>query len=172
MKLASIVAQSSNRVIGRNNCLPWYLPEDLRYFKRITQGKPIVMGRKTFESIGKPLPGRTNIVLTQDKTYQQSGVKIVHSLQEALDLAEQQSIIDDSDEVLIIGGAEIYRLAMSKVERIYLTQVHANIDGDAFFPQFNADDWSEVFREDFVAKDPNPFDYSFIVLDRKDSLHA
>lgn len=168
MRLAMIVAQSQNRVIGHRNRLPWYLPEDLKYFKRITQGKPIIMGRKTFESIGRPLPGRTNIVITRDPDWQGkgAGVRVVHSLQDAIELAESLALINGLDEALVIGGAEIYALALPRAERIYLTQVHAEVEGDAFFPRLDPAEWQEVGRQDFAAVEPNPYDYSFIVLDR------
>jgi dihydrofolate reductase len=163
MRLSIIVAQSTNRVIGRQNKLPWYLPEDLKYFKRITQGKPIIMGRKTYESIGRPLPGRLNIVITRSTTYQPLGVKVVNSLEAAIELAEHQALIDGVDEALVIGGAEIYQQAMSLAERLYLTQVHAEIEGDAYFPEINAQKWQQILKEDFNAVEPNPYPYSFIV---------
>jgi len=163
MRLSIIVAQSTNRVIGRQNKLPWYLPEDLKYFKRITQGKPIIMGRKTYESIGRPLPGRLNIVITRSTTYQPPGVKVVNSLEAAIELAEHQALIDGVDEALVIGGAEIYQQAMSLAERLYLTQVHAEIEGDAYFPEINAQKWQQILKEDFNAVEPNPYPYSFIV---------
>ncbi|WP_417582352.1 dihydrofolate reductase [Nitrincola sp.] len=168
MLLSIIVAQSQNRVIGVNNKLPWYLPEDLKYFKRITQGKPIIMGRKTYESIGRPLPGRTNIVITRDSAYQVPGIKVVHTLEQALELAEQQSLVDGSEEALVIGGSEIYALTLPQADRLYLTQVHAQIDGDAFFPELDKHQWQEMLRQDFSADGPNPYDYSFIVYQRAD----
>ncbi|WP_370052102.1 dihydrofolate reductase [Neptunomonas sp.] len=166
MRLAMIVAQSSNRVIGRDNKLPWYLPGDLKYFKQATMGKPIIMGRKTFESIGKPLPGRLNIVISRDASFTAQGIKVVMSLPEAIELAESQALIDGVDEAMIIGGAQIYALALPEVERLYITQVHADIEGDAYFPEFNRSQWTELGREDFSAQGPNPFDYSFIVYQR------
>ncbi|MBT3145513.1 dihydrofolate reductase [Neptunomonas phycophila] len=166
MRLAMIVAQSSNRVIGRDNKLPWYLPGDLKYFKQATMGKPIIMGRKTFESIGKPLPGRLNIVISRDASFTAQGIKVVMSLPEAIELAESQALIDGVDEAMIIGGAQIYALALPEVERLYITQVHADIEGDAYFPEFNRSQWTELGREDFSAQGPNPYDYSFIVYQR------
>jgi dihydrofolate reductase len=161
-----IVAQSSNRVIGRDNKLPWYLPGDLKYFKQATMGKPIIMGRKTFESIGKPLPGRLNIVISRDASFTAQGIKVVMSLPEAIELAESQALIDGVDEAMIIGGAQIYALALPEAERLYITQVHADIEGDAYFPEFNRSQWTELGREDFSAQGPNPYDYSFIVYQR------
>ena len=166
MKLALIWAMSRNRVIGRNNALPWHLSEDLRYFKRVTMGKPIIMGRKTWESIGRPLPGRTNIVITRDQNFQAAGVRVVHSLDDALRLAEHVGVIEGAEEVIVIGGAEIYALALPKAERLYLTQVHAEVEGDAWFPEFDLSQWQEFAREDFKAEGPNPYPYSFIVLER------
>jgi len=166
MKLALIWAMSRNRVIGRNNALPWHLSEDLRYFKRVTMGKPIIMGRKTWESIGRPLPGRTNIVITRDHDFQAAGVRVVHSLDDALRLAEHIGVIEGAEEAVVIGGAEIYALALPKAERLYLTQVHAEVQGDAWFPEFDLSKWQELAREDFNAEGPNPYPYSFIVLER------
>ena len=166
MKLAIIVAQAENRVIGINNNLPWHLPEDLRYFKQVTMGKPIIMGRKTFESIGRPLPGRTNIVITRDGSYQPENVKVVNSLEAARELAESICTIDGCDEAMIIGGAQIYEQALPMADRLYLTQVHAEVNGDAWFPAFQPGDWAEIGREDFDAEGHNPYDYSFIVLKR------
>ena len=168
MRLAMIAAQSQNRVIGNNNKLPWYLPEDLKYFKRVTLGKPIIMGRKTFESIGRPLPGRTNIVITRnpDWTHDGAGVRVVHSLQQAIELAESLALVNGFEESLVIGGAEIYALALPQADRLYLTQVHAEVQGDAHFPPLDPSQWQEMAREDFSAIEPNPYDYSFIVLDR------
>jgi len=166
MKLSIIVAQAQNRVIGINNNLPWHLPEDLRYFKQVTMGKPIIMGRKTFDSIGRPLPGRTNIVITRDGSYQPEGVKVVNSLEAARELAENICTIDGCDEAMVIGGAQIYEQALSLADRLYLTQVHADVNGDAWFPEFHPGDWMEMGRDDFTASGHNPYDYSFIVLQR------
>lgn len=168
MLLSIIVAQSENRIIGRGNKLPWYLPEDLKYFKRITQGKPIVMGRKTYESIGRPLPGRTNIVISRNSSYQSPGVHVVASLDAALELAENQALIDGSEEMLVIGGAEIYAQALTQADRLYVTQVHATIEGDASFPEIDHAQWQQILREDFSAEGPNPYDYSFLVFQRTD----
>lgn len=170
IKLALIVAKAQNNVIGRNNKLPWYLPQDLKYFKQVTMGKPIIMGRKTFESIGKPLPGRKNIVISRQKTLAlPEGVDLAASITEALDLAESECLINNQNEAMLIGGAEIYRAALEQnlVERIYLTQVNADVEGDAYFAEIDIDEWQESYREDFKAEGPNPYDYSFIVLDKK-----
>ena len=166
ISVAQIVAMASNRVIGRNNQLPWYLPNDLKYFKATTMGKPIIMGRKTYESIGKPLPGRTNIVLTNSRDFQADGVKVVHSVEEALSVAEGVALIDGAEEVMVIGGAEIYALFQPHTNRLYLTEVKAEVDGDAYFPELSWAQWQERGREDFSAAGPNPYDYSFVVYDR------
>ena len=170
MKLSLIVALARNHVIGIDNKLPWYLPNDLKYFKQVTMGKAIIMGRKTYESIGKPLPGRTNIIITRQTDYQPPGrtdsVKVVASLQEARDLAENLALINGQDEALIIGGAEIYAQALPLVERMYLTEVHAEVDGDAYFPSFDRSQWKALAREDFAAEGGNPYDYSFVVYER------
>ena len=166
MKLALILAMSNNRAIGRNNALPWHLPEDMKYFKRVTMGKPIIMGRKTWESIGRPLPGRTNIVITRDRNFHADGVKIVHTLDEAIALAEKISVIDGAEEVVVIGGAEIYALSLPKADRLYMTQVHAEVDGDAHFPEFNLNEWRELARENHQPSETNPYPYSFIILER------
>ncbi|KAA0876220.1 dihydrofolate reductase [Nitrincola tapanii] len=167
MRLSIIVAQANNRVIGVGNKLPWYLPEDLRYFKRVTQGKPIIMGRKTFESIGRPLPGRTNIVITRNPDFQAAGVVCVNSLQAAIERAEQQLLIDAGDEALVIGGAEIYAQALAQADRLYLTQVDAEIEGDAWFPEFSKQEWIEVGRQEFAAIEPNPYPYRFMIYERQ-----
>ena len=166
MRKSMIVAMAQNRVIGRNNKLPWYLPNDLKYFKQVTMGKPIVMGRKTFESIGKPLPGRANIVITRNNVWSADGVRAVHSVDEAFELSESIAEIDGQEELMIIGGDQIYKSAIALVDRIYLTEVHADVEGDAFFPEFSKEDWRVVGCEDFTAEAPNPYDYSFVVLDR------
>tara|TARA_B100001250_G_scaffold393390_1_gene396132 strand:- start:1386 stop:1889 length:504 start_codon:yes stop_codon:yes gene_type:complete len=166
VKLALIVAVAQNRVIGRDNKLPWYLPNDLKYFKQTTLGKPVIMGRKTYESIGKPLPGRTNIVITRQAGYQPEGVKVVGTVEDAIKVAESVCLIDGQDEAMVMGGAEIYGLTLPHCERLYLTEVHADVEGDAWFPEYEKSEWKEVTREDFKAEGPNPFDYSFVVYER------
>lgn len=171
MSLALIVAKARNHTIGRDNKLPWYLPNDLKYFKQVTLGKPIIMGRKTYDSIGKPLPGRTNIVITRQSDYrpanQNDSVRVVDSFEAAQQLAEQILIVNGQSEAMIIGGAEIYRLALPMVDRMYITEVHAEVEGDAFFPEFDQQQWQTVAREDFAAEGPNPYDYSFVVYQRR-----
>ena len=164
--IAMIVACSENGVIGKDNALPWRLPEDLKYFKRTTLGKPVVMGRLTYESIGRPLPGRPNIVVTRQPTWSEPGVDKAESIKKALEIA--QSYVDKSaaEEAMIIGGAQIYRESVALCNRIYLTRVHAEIDGDAFFPELKMKEWKEVSRERYAASEDQKYDYSFVVLDR------
>ncbi|WP_328717148.1 dihydrofolate reductase [Halomonas elongata] len=144
--VAMIAAMSSNRVIGVDNQLPWYLPEDLKFFKHMTQAKPLVMGRKTFESIGRPLPGRLNIVVTRDTGFQPEGVKVCHDLASALTLADQQATIDGVDEIMVMGGAQIYAQALAHASRLYLTEVAVELDGDAHFPALDMAEWEELQR--------------------------
>lgn len=167
MKISLIVAMATNRVIGKDNGLIWHLPNDLKFFKTKTMGKPMIMGRNTFESIGKPLPGRTNIVVTRDTQYRAAGTIVTHSLDEALALARDMALKDSVDEIMIIGGAQIYEQSLKIADRLYLTQVHATLEGDAFFPAFSLNEWQEVEREDFKACEKNPLDYSFVILDKK-----
>lgn len=167
MRLSIIVAVAENNVIGRGNTLPWHVPEDLKSFKKITMGKPIVMGRKTYESIGRPLPGRTNIVITRNPEWQAEGVSTVASLAEALALAEQRCVIDGMDELFVIGGEQIYRLAMASAQRIYMTRVHTNVEGDAYFPELSASEWQQVANQ--PASEAAEVDYAFLVFERQSS---
>ncbi len=142
MKLAIIVAAAKNGVIGSNNQLPWHLPQDLKYFKSVTLGKPVIMGRKTYESIGRPLPGRTNIVVTRSKDWAVDNVIVTNSLEQAL-LEAKKTLAGSvaTDEVMVIGGAEVYRSALPFADRIYLTKINAMPDGDAFFEALSDADW-------------------------------
>lgn len=167
MKISMIAAVAENNAIGINNKMPWYLPGDLRYFKAVTMGKPIIMGRKTFDSLRKPLPGRTNIVITRDDDWHHEGVKVVHSLDEALALAEDIALINGNDEVMVIGGAQIYKQALDKADRLYLTKVYQSFEGDAFFPDINESNWLETARQDMQSEDEEPLTFSYLVLDRK-----
>ena len=169
MKIAMIAAVAENNAIGINNKMPWYLPGDLRYFKAVTMGKPIIMGRKTFDSLRKPLPGRTNIVITRGTQWHHEGVKVVHSLDEALSMAEDIALINGNDEVMVIGGAQIYKQALDKADRLYLTRVYQSFEGDAFFPEINDSDWVETARQDMQSEDEEPLTFSYLVLDRKAS---
>ncbi len=161
MKIAIVVAMAANRVIGRDNRLPWYLPADLKHFKQLTLGKPVVMGRKTYASIGRPLPERINIVVTRDRDYQAPGCVVVHSLEEALAAAGEAA------EVMVIGGAEFYRQVLPLADTLYLTRVHAEFEGDTVFPVFDEADWEEVARTDCEPDEKNPWAYSFLQLERR-----
>lgn len=161
MRLSAIVAKSRNNVIGKDNDLPWRLPEDMKWFKKSTMGKPVIMGRKTWLSLPKLLPGRQNIILTRDTGLKVEGADVVGSLDEALALAA-----GSHEEAMIIGGAEIYNLALDRLDRLYLTEVHADIDGDTVFPALDLSKWREIFREDHFATESSGPDYSFLILDR------
>jgi len=154
-----VVAISENHVIGKDNQLLWYMPADLKHFKDITSGHTVIMGRKTYESVGKPLPRRRNIIITR-QTITIEGCEVVNSIETALSLCK------DEAEVFIVGGAEIYKQAMSLTDRIYLTIIHKEFEGDSFFPEINASEWKEVFREDHQPDEKNPLPYSFITLER------
>ena len=160
-RISLIVAMDKNRLIGRDNDLPWRLSNDLRHFKAITMGKPMIMGRKCFESIGKPLPGRRNIVLTRDAAWQAEGCEVTAGLEAALASASE------ADEVMIIGGAQIYALALPMAERLYLTRVHAELQGDTWFPELELDQWQELSRESYEPDARNEWPHSFIVLERR-----
>ena len=165
--LSLIVAMAQNHVIGINNNLPWHLPNDLKYFKKVTMGKPIIMGRKTYESIGKPLPGRRNIVITRQENYTGMGtddaIDVVSSLDQAIELGESIALVEGHEEVMVIGGAEIYKQALAKADRLYITHVLAEVEGDAFFPEVDWSVYDEVGHEDFAASGPNPYDYRFSI---------
>jgi dihydrofolate reductase len=164
VKLALIVAMASNRTIGRNNELPWYLPDDLKYFKSVTMGKPIVMGRKTFDSIGRPLPGRLNIVITRNNEWRHAGVETASSLQQAVTIAAEKTAAEHTQEVMVIGGEEIYRAAIELADRLYITRVQAQVQGDAFFPEYDETGWQEVSRQEPTVQGDPP--YFFQVLER------
>lgn len=163
--VAMIAALAQNNAIGINNKMPWHLPADLRYFKAVTLGKPVVMGRKTFDSLGRPLPGRSNIVITRDRHYRAEGIQVVHSLEQALSLAGHIAQ-GQAEEVMVIGGAEIYRQALLVAQRLYLTRVAKHFAGDAFFPELEPQAWRLVSREDHLADSGQPLAYSFQVLER------
>ena len=166
MKLALICAMAENRVIGRKNSLPWHLSEDLKYFKRVTMGNSIIMGRKTWESIGKALPGRTNIVITKDPGYQAEEARVVHSIEEAINVAESVSLIDGSEEAFIIGGAELYQAVLPLAERIHLTRIHANVAGDTYLVDFDESQWQEIVHKEFYKGETNTYDFSICLLQR------
>ncbi len=166
MRVALIVAMAENGIIGRGNDLPWHLSGDLKHFKSVTMGKPVIMGRKTFDSIGKPLPGRANIVVTRDPSLRAEGMRVVHDFDEALRVAEDIARADGAEEIIVIGGAQIYELALPKADRIYLTEIHQRVDGDVRFPDIDPRAWTERSRHHVAAEEPSTPDYSFIILER------
>lgn len=155
-----IVAIAKNNAIGKDNKLLWYLPNDLKHFKDVTTGHSVIMGRKTFESVGRPLPKRRNIVVTR-QSISIDGCEVVPSIEAALALCA------DEDQVFIVGGAEIYKQAIPLTDRIYLTKVDQDFEGDTFFPELNVDEWEETERENFEPDDKNKLKYSFITLQRR-----
>ena len=156
-----VVAMSENRVIGVDNGLPWRLPADLRHFKTITMGKPVLMGRRTFDSIGRALPGRRNMVVSRTPGFKAPGCEVVGSIDEALASVAQEP------EVMVIGGASFYEQLLPRADRIHLTRVHTTLEGDAFFPSVNLEQWREVSREEHGADDRNQFSYSFLTYERR-----
>ena len=162
MIVSMVVAMGENRVIGRDGGLPWHIPGDLKLFKQTTMGKPIIMGRKTWESLGGPLPGRPHVVISRDTNYKAAGAHVVHNLDKALSVAQGLAVALKEEEIMIIGGAEIYRLAMTKADRLYLTEVALSPDGDAFFPEFDIAQWREISRTAFPSAD-GASSYSLVV---------
>jgi len=160
--ISLIAAMAHKRVIGADNQMPWHLPADLKHFKQLTLGKPVIMGRKTHETVGKALPGRRNIVVSrQADLVLPDGCELVASLDEALEL------VADAPEIMVIGGAQIYKLAMPKAQRMYLTFIDLNVEGDMFFPAWNESLWFEGKRERHSADDKNPHHYEFVTLEKK-----
>jgi len=164
--IALIVAMAANRVIGRENQLPWRLPGDLPRVKRLTMGKALIMGRKTHESIGRPLPGRLNIILTRQVDYQAEGCVVVHTVEEAL--AAAQAYAPDK-EIIIFGGADLYRLFLPQANRLYLTLLADPFPGDTFFPEIDWSEWQEITRESFPVSEDNPHAHSFSIWERRHS---
>ncbi len=161
MKISLIVAMASNRVIGLNNQMPWHISADLKKFKKITLGSPILMGRKTYESIGRPLPGRTNIIISRNPSYRQSGCLVFNDINKAL------KNCSEAHEVFVIGGADFYKSMLEVADTLYLTQIHQEFLGDTFFPELDASQWAEVERED-IQHDPDvAFSYSFLKLEKR-----
>ena len=160
MNISMIVAASTNGVIGMDGGLPWRLPEDLRRFRELTMGKPVIMGRTTHESIGRVLPGRTNIVLASNPNYNAPGCEVAIRLDQALAFA------GEADEVMIIGGAYVYQSFLPMTERIYLTRVRANIDGDAYFPELDPDEWTVRSKLEYPVTDDRDYGFSFQILER------
>jgi dihydrofolate reductase len=158
-----IVAMAQNGVIGRANSLPWRLPQDLKRFRAFTLGKPVLMGRKTYESIGRPLQGRANLVLTRHRSWHAQGVIVVHSLEQALKQAREAA------ELVAIGGAEVYRLVLPVARRMYLTHVHADVPGDTYFPDFDATQWADVEYTSHPADGEHAYPVTFVTLERRNA---
>ena len=168
MRVSLIVAVSSNGVIGLDGGLPWHLPADLKHFKRTTMGHHLIIGRRTWEEVGEPLPGRRMVVVTRSRRFAPEGAQVVRSVEQALELAAED------EEPFIGGGSQIYRIALARdlVDRIFLTRIHAEVEGDTLFPDFDLEEWKLVSEEHHEADDRNEFDYSFLVYDRKRSDSA
>lgn len=162
MKLSLIVAVAENGIIGHKNQLIWHLPNDLKQFRRLTTGHCIIMGRKTFESIGKPLPNRTSIIISRNPDFHVEGCITVHSLENAI----KKALELENEETFVIGGAEIYRLSLPKVDKIYLTEVHHIFEGDTFFPAIDKNIWQETKREDFETDEKHLYQYSFVEMEK------
>ena len=162
MLLSMIVAMDKNRVIGADNDMPWHLPDDLKHFKAMTLGKPVVMGRKTFESIGsKPLPGRRNLVISRNPAYSAAGAEVFSSVEDAL------AQLSDSQEVVIMGGGQLYQQMLPVADKLYLTFVDTQVKGDTLFPEWQPDEWQEVAREWHPADERHPYAFEFVTLVRK-----
>ncbi len=161
MKISLIVAMASNRVIGLEGRMPWHLSADLKHFKKITLGSPILMGRKTFEAIGRPLPGRDNLIISRNPAYQQAGCRVFTDKHAVLKHAQS------SKELFVIGGQTLYEMFLPVADNLYLTLIHKNFPGDTYFPEFNEKDWQEVQREDVTEDETVNFSYSFLKLERQ-----
>lgn len=160
--ISLIAAIGKNNELGKNNTLVWSMPTDLKYFRKTTSGHPVIMGRKTFESIGRPMPDRRNIIITRDLSYKKEGIEVVHSLKEALGL-----IRDKNEEIFIIGGEEIFKQSMSIADRLYITHIDAtDKDADTFFPEIIPIVWNEISREEHKADEKNPYNYTFSIYER------
>ncbi|HUM98026.1 MAG TPA: dihydrofolate reductase [Chitinophagaceae bacterium] len=162
MNISLVVAAASNNAIGKDGKMPWHLPADMKHFKNITWGMPVVMGRKTFESLGKPLSGRKNIVITRQTGWKANGAIGVQSIEDAFFVAQQA----DVNEIMVIGGGEIYKTLFDKAKRIYLTRVEAEPEADTFFPVLLREQWRLISQQNFEADEKNPFNYSFQIWDR------
>lgn len=159
--ISLIVAMDQHRLIGKDNQLPWHIPQDLAYFKKVTMNHKIIMGRKTFESIGRPLPGRENIILTRDKTYTQEGCTILHSIDEIIGMSTHSD-----EELFVIGGAEIFKEILPVSDRLYITKIDHVFEGDTYFPNINETEWKKVSVEKGIKDEKNPYDYQFVVYEK------
>jgi dihydrofolate reductase len=158
--ISLVAAMNRDRVIGAEGAMPWHLPNDLRWFKSVTRGKPVIMGRGTWAAIGRALPQRPNLVITRRQDFQAPGASVVHSLEQALDHAA------DHDEIMIIGGANLFQQTIALADRLYLTVIDAAFDGDTWFPLFDTSEWREIHRADQAADDANPYPHSFLIWQR------
>jgi dihydrofolate reductase len=165
-RVALIWAMARDRSIGLKNALPWRLPADLRHFRALTTNHPILMGRKTYQSLGRPLPNRTNVVITRDPDFAAPGCLVAHSLDEALSLAAAHAPVNDP-QVFVIGGENLYAQALARADRLYITLIEADIEGDAWFPEFNWDEWQEIERVVHPADEQNAYACTFLTLERK-----
>ena len=164
-----IAAIGRNNELGKGNTLVWDMPEDMKYFRNTTAGHPVIMGRKTFESIGRPMPKRRNVIITRDTNYQSAGVEVVHSLKEALDLFSPKDgqVKTSDEEIFIIGGGDIYKQSMQLADKLYITEIDAeDKDAEAFFPEINLDEWQEISREEHEPDEKNLFKYTFLVYEK------
>jgi len=166
VRISLIVAMAQNRVIGLDGGMPWHISADLKFFKRVTMGRPVIMGRKTYQSIGGALPGRTNIVVTRNQDFHAPDADVVHDLNAALEKAKAMAEIEGVDEVFVIGGADIYAQAMTAADRIYLTEIALTPPGDAYFPELDEGGWRETSRESHDAEETGGPAYSFVELER------
>lgn len=160
--ISFILAMDDNRVIGKDNQLPWHLPEDLKFFKRVTMGHPIAMGRKTFESIGRALPGRENIIITRNREYTRDDCTVFYEMEDFLSYCQQ-----NKEEYFVIGGAEIFKALLPYVERLYITEIHHQFEGDTFFPELDMSQWELMSREEGLKDEKNPYFYEFTIYHRK-----
>ena len=164
MIVSLVAAAAENNVIGKNNTLPWCMPADMKFFKNLTMGHTVVMGRKTYESMGKPLPGRKNIIITRNKDYKAEGCVVLSSFSDVLEHCKAES------EIYVIGGAEIFHQQMNSADKIYLTRIHHSFEGDAYFPDIDMNEWAEAKRTDFSADEKNHYNYSFIEFSRRKKM--
>jgi dihydrofolate reductase len=163
MLISQIAAMARNRVIGRDNRLPWHMPDDLAWFFRITRGHHIIMGRRNYEANGRALPGRTNIVITRNRDYRAPDCVVAHTVEEALDYARRRG----EEEVFIVGGGEIYAATLSLTDRVYLTIIDTEVEGDTSYPVLDPQEWEEISRDPRKADDRNPYNYTFYIFERK-----
>jgi len=159
--ISFLVAMDQNKVIGRNNQLPWHLPEDLKYFKKVTMGHPIAMGRKTHDSIGRILPGRENIIITRNSDYKCEGCLVFYSIEDFVRYCKESN-----DEIFVIGGAEVFKETFDYVDRLYITCIHEKFEGDTFFPNFDTNAWKLISLEKGIKDQKNPYDYDFRMYER------